>query len=76
MKKALLVSLMVSTLGCAGVFAAAPRQPSQTVITGDKMQIIKNGEQVVFTGNARVMRGPNIGAIHSERTSPSPCSPE
>jgi hypothetical protein len=32
--------------------------------------------QDLISPSAAVRRGPKKGAIHSERTSPSPCSPE
>lgn len=41
---------------CAASAAAGPREPD-TVITGDQMEIIKGGETVVFSGDARVTRG-------------------
>jgi len=36
--------------------AASVRQP-KAVITGDEMEIIKNGQAVIFSGNAMVKRG-------------------
>jgi lipopolysaccharide export system protein LptA len=54
MIKRSLISIAV-TAACAAALFAAP-QP-KTIITGDKMQIKKSGEQVVFTGNALVKRG-------------------
>lgn len=54
MIRKLLSSLILIAGLCSAAFGL---QEPKTVITGDKMQIVKNGEQVIFTGNALVKRG-------------------
>jgi len=48
---------MAAAFCCAPIYASP--EP-KTVVTGDKMQIIKDGEQVVFSGNALVKRGRDV----------------
>ncbi len=54
MIKRSLISLALTAVCAAALFGVS--EP-KTIITGDKMQIKKNGEQVIFTGNALIKRG-------------------
>ncbi|MGA2089994.1 MAG: LptA/OstA family protein [Endomicrobiales bacterium] len=39
---------------------AVPEKEPKTIITGDQMEIESQGQMVIFTGNAKVVRGKNV----------------
>lgn len=56
-KKFLLIALALS-IACAPLLAA--EEPLKTRITGESMEIIKGGQQVIFQNGAKVVRGESV----------------
>ncbi len=52
------IAALIIVLECAAAGVAAAEE--KTIITGDQMEIIRNGEKVVFSGNSKVSQGKNV----------------